>query len=69
MADEEVWTPKTRDDWVGIFADGIGADRERRKKAEEEEAERVAKEQAANGGGEGNGDQRPRSVADRILGR
>jgi len=63
----ENWLPKTREDWVGAFADGIALDRSRR-----EEAEAKAKQEAANAAGNqegGSGDSGPkRSFAERLLG-
>lgn len=63
----EPWFPKSREDWVGAFADGIALDRDNRQKAEEARAEEEAKN-GQNNGGEGSGDQRPKSWAERVLG-
>jgi hypothetical protein len=61
----ESWLPKTREDWVGAFADGIALDRSRR-----EEAEAKAKQEAdAAGKGGGSDDTSPKkSFAERLLG-
>lgn len=68
MADE--WAPKTRDDWVGLFADGVkNAITGIRSEDEEREAKRKAEEDKTGGNNGGNNDNgKSRSFADRLLG-
>ena len=62
MADES-WSPKTRDDWVDLFADGIGKDRQRK-----EEADAKAAADAAKNTPDPEPEPQP-SFAERLLGR
>lgn len=69
MADDKDWAPKTRDDWVGLFADGMktglqGFTSER----EEAEAKNGGKENDGKEGDKKDDEPRSRSLADRILG-
>lgn len=43
MTDKD-WAPKTRDEWVDLFADGIGKDRARKEEAEAKAAADKAKQ-------------------------
>lgn len=44
MANEN-WEPKSRDDYVGMFADALGLDRQRRTEADEKAKADAAKNQ------------------------
>jgi Sec-independent protein translocase protein TatA len=76
MAGEEgkdEWTPKTRDDWTGIFKDAFkNANNEMRSEQEEEAAKKAASEAAQSddkSGKGGNGDAPKRkSFGERLLG-
>jgi hypothetical protein len=62
---DEPWLPKTRDDWVSMFADGQALHKSR-------EAEEAAKTAAAQGDqskdSKDEGEKKPRTLAERILG-
>ena len=73
----EEWAPKTRDDWVGMFADGVKNALSLDRSEQEELAAKAAAEEAKNnegssgddtGGEGGNGDKPRKSFAERILG-
>jgi len=73
MADEQEWSPKSREEWTGIFADAFESAQERlRSKREEEEAKKAADATAQSTdqtGKGGNGDTGKRkSFAERLLG-
>lgn len=65
----EEWTPKTREDWVNLFADGQlkahSVREEAEAKAKAAEAEAAAK--TGKGDGDNTGDAKP-SFRERILG-
>lgn len=67
--EDEAWLPKTREDWVGMIADGFTMDRQRK---EEADAKRTAEEGEKNdktgkdAGPNDNGTKR--TLAERILG-
>lgn len=60
----EPWEPKTRDDYVGMFADALSLDRQRRTEAEEKAAAEKAKQNPAPEAEPA----RPRTLQERILG-
>lgn len=68
MTSPQEWVPKTREDWVGIFADGIAAERA----AHEETVSKAnAAKDAANAAKDGDktGDNGAKpSFAERLLG-
>jgi hypothetical protein len=72
-ATDEEWSPKSREDWTGLFSDAFETAQDRlRSKREEEEAKKAADDAAsstdATGKG-GNGDAPKRkSFAERLLG-
>lgn len=59
MAGEDTWSPKTRDDWVGIFKDatrdGMNEFMSAREEAEAKARAAEEAEKAANGGNGENG--------------
>jgi hypothetical protein len=76
--DDQEWSPKTRDDWTGLFSDAFESAQERlTSKREEAEAKAAADaaassaDQTGKGGGSdangGKGDKR-KSFAERLLG-
>lgn len=71
------WSPKTRDDWVGLFSDGHKkAAKDLQSEREEEEAKRAESEKASSDdkdgkGGSGDdsaGKGKRKSFAERLLG-
>lgn len=77
-ADQE-WSPKTREDWTGLFSDAFKSAQDKLTSEREEREAKAAADAAASGGdktGEGgNGDAgnggtggKKRSFADRLLG-
>jgi hypothetical protein len=74
---EQEWTPKTREDWVGMFADGVKNALSTDRSEQEELAAKTAAEEAAKsadasgdatGGEGGSGDKPRKSLAERLLG-
>ena len=74
--DDDEWTPKTRDDWKGLFADSfLDANARQRAADDEAEAKRVADEKASSddktgkgGNGDDDGGKKRRTFAERLLG-
>lgn len=75
-AEPEEWMPKTRDDWVGIFADGTKtAHKDIQSEAEEAAAKAKVSEEAQSddktgkgGSGDDSAGKKRKSVAERLLG-
>ena len=63
MADNE-WAPKTREDWTELFADGF---LRARSKHDEDEAKKNAASPPGETG-DGSGDKKPKTFAERLLG-
>lgn len=73
--EDDEWTPKTREDWKGLFSDAfLDANGRQRSADAEEEAKRQADEKAQSEdktGKGGNGDSgtgKKRTFAERLLG-
>jgi hypothetical protein len=73
------WSPKTREDWTGLFTDSFKSAMTAHRSETEEAEAKTAAENAAKGesdkpssdtttGESGSGDTRKRTFADRILG-
>ena len=63
------WVPETREDWVGIFADGIAADRVRKEEADaKKNAADDANKGKEGGGKDDDGTPPKRTFAERLLG-
>lgn len=69
---EGEWSPKTRDDWTGLFSDAFKSAQDKlRSEREEEEAKKAADDAASSTDQTGKGgksDTPRKSFAERLLG-